>query len=34
MRLSRYGLRQCNKRRVIVLQRGTCQSYRILLVLA
>ncbi|MFQ6654486.1 hypothetical protein Gotur_025449 [Gossypium turneri] len=30
MRPSRYGLRQRSKRRVIVLQRGTCQSCGIL----
>ncbi|MBA0786252.1 hypothetical protein Gotri_027244 [Gossypium trilobum] len=34
MRLSRYGSRQCSKRRVIVLKRGTCQSCGILLVSA
>ncbi|MBA0875073.1 hypothetical protein Goshw_025932 [Gossypium schwendimanii] len=34
MRPSGYGPRQHNKRRVIVLQRGTCHSYGILLVLA
>ncbi|MBA0874293.1 hypothetical protein Goshw_014768 [Gossypium schwendimanii] len=32
MRRSRYGPRQRSKRWVIVLQRGTCQSCRILLV--